>query len=160
MNNILNILEVNILKIFLLTSNLRRVDYNNKFNDISLNIINKFKKLNLSNIRTNNNTKYNDWNSFIIYLILACIKYKIIDEEIGDILLLKYNYRLFNPIEYKQVLYKFQDIISLDNEIYNNHILLILAILSNEDKEHIESFLDGIDETKKEQLIKLITKEY
>lgn len=160
MNNILNILEVNILKIFLLTSNLRRVDYNNKFNDISLNIINKFKKLNLSNIRTSNNTKYNDWNSFIIYLILACIKYKIIDEEIGDILLLKYNYRLFNPIEYKQVLYKFQDIISLDNEIYNNHILLILAILSNEDKEHIESFLDGIDETKKEQLIKLITKEY
>lgn len=161
MNKVINSLNIDLLINFIINTNLRRVLFNNTFKELSLNYINKYKKY-FKNIRYNNK-ELNSWNSFIIYVILYLIKYNYIDEEVGDILLYKLNYRLFSDNLYKKILYGYQNnILDLNNEIYNNHILLLLAVVSSEpnDDEYINNFLEGIEENKKEQLIKLIKKDY
>ena len=146
-----------IVKQFLLKTSLKRIDFSKVFKIISQNIINKYKK-NFSR----KYTKLNLWKSFLLDLIIYSIDYKLITEEEGDLLI--YNHidnRFFSSKKYYHSLNKFHQIIRVEKEIEYNYYLLILAILTvhKADREFINNFLDGVEESNKQIILNFLYKE-
>lgn len=136
-----NDLDHELVKKFLTTTNLRRIDFNNIFTTTSQNIINRYRKLNLHN-------KYDIslWKSFLLDLIFYSIDNEIIDEETGDLLIyFKIDNRMLNKHSYTETLNLFHKQIDIESELNYNYYLLLLAILEHNknEKDILNSYLEG-----------------